>query len=243
MIRRNSRVFLIFSMKRKWGMDNHESNDRNYDLIIFDLDGTLTNPQEGILNSFKYALSSLNEPIPSDRVLRGFIGPSLWETFSEKLGFDTDRTQRAVAIWREYFNEKGIYENMLYVGIKELLCGLSEAGSKIAVATIKPQVFADRVIEHFELNSYVSRVVGSNLNGECSEKKILIAKILNTNEEARDSVVMVGDRAKDIEGAHANGIDSIGVLYGFGGEDELKKAHAGKIVPSVTALKKLLIQG
>ena len=212
-----------------------------YDVVIFDLDGTVSNPEKGITESFRYALSHLNVKIPSQQTLRTFIGPPLWETFSEKYEFNKSKTGEAVRFWREYFTDKGIYENKLYDGMEELLQKLVDRGLKIAIATTKPQVFADRVVRHFKIDNLFSLVVGSDLDGGRSDKSTLISEVLSSRNVSGGRAVMVGDRAADIEGAQSCGIDSIGVAYGFGSEEELKNAGATKVVLTVTDLARLLL--
>ena len=198
-----------------------------YQLVLFDLDGTLTDPGVGITNSVAHALKKFGLAVPERAALYKFIGPPLHESFERYYGFSQEQAQTAVAYYREYFREKGIYENFVYDGVEELLKALRGAGRTLAVATSKPEVFAKQILDHFHLDPYLTYVAGANLDGTRTRKDQVIACALRgCGVEAPAAAVMVGDREYDILGARKQGLDSIGVLYGYGGQTELQTAGA-----------------
>jgi len=212
-----------------------------FEHIIFDLDGTLTDPGVGITRSIQYALGKFNKTEKRE-VLYRFIGPPLRETFCNYFGFSIEQAEDAVAYYREYFSERGIFENEVYSGIPELLSCLHNNKRKIYLATTKPLVYAERILRHFNLYEYFTAVSGSNLDGSNGAKNELIAGLIN-NYHISDpvSAVMIGDRRYDIEGAKANGISSIGVGYGYGEPEELAEALPDFIAETVQELHKILI--
>ena len=198
-----------------------------YDYFLFDLDGTLTDPGLGITNSVAYALGKYGITVEDRRELYPFIGPPLRQSFSEFYGFDEEKTKEAVAFYREYFSEKGLFENEVYEGIPEVLSQLKQAGKKLLVATSKPEEFTNRILEHFGLAEYFDFVAGATMDETRNEKADIIAYALKQIADADPSkIVMIGDRKFDILGARENGIDSIGVLYGYGSRAELEEAQA-----------------
>ena len=205
--------------------------------ILFDLDGTLTDPALGITNSVMHALKRFNIPLPPRDELYKFIGPPLAESFERYYGFSD--VQKSVEVYREYFSINGLFENEIYDGIDNLLKTLQEKGHKIFLATSKPEIYAKQILEHFKIDKYFTDAVGSLLNGNRVEKGEVIAYLLKKHNIT--DAIMIGDRCFDIAGAKENGIKSIGVLYGYGTEDELKDADF--IVSSVTDLKNLLESG
>jgi len=212
----------------------------NKKYILFDLDGTLTDPKEGITRSVQYSLRHFGiEENDLDGLTR-FIGPPLRESFG-RLGLSSGDFETAVAKYREYYSERGIYENALYDRIDELLHGLRDRGRTLAVATSKATVYAVRVLEHFDILKYFSFVAGSELDGRRSDKGEVIHYAL---EELKvtgfENAVMVGDREHDIIGAKNAGIMSVGVLYGYGGRAELEEAGADYIVRDIGELAGLL---
>ncbi|MET3193957.1 phosphoglycolate phosphatase [Bacillus sp. OAE603] len=188
---------------------------KNYEYILFDLDGTLTDPKEGIINSIEYALRKMGKQEIQELELLTFIGPPIQHSFSEVCGMNEDEVDRAVHFYREYFTENGMIENKVYSGIPKLLHELKEAGKKLFVATSKPTVFANEILKFFQLDYYFIDIVGSNLDGSRIDKKEIIEWIYQEYLQFLDGeVVMVGDRSHDIIGANLNGIESIGVTYG-----------------------------
>ena len=214
-----------------------------YENILFDLDGTLTDPAEGILNSIRHSLTYYPEvKVPELETLKRFIGPPLWESYVKYCGMDKQTAEEAVEHYREYFRPTGIFENKLYDGIPELLKKLKEAGVKVRLATSKPDVFARRILDHFGITEYFTSVQGSALDGSLIKKEDVIAKIMTENAGITASnTVMVGDTAFDVAGAKANGIPAIGVAYGYGSGVEIAEAGAFMIVKSVEELAKIFL--
>lgn len=215
---------------------------KNYDVILFDLDGTLTDSSPGIINSIIYALKKYNISVEDMSVLKKFLGPPLHESFKEFYGFNDEKAMEATEFYREYFKAKGLLENRVYDGIPELLKNLADNGKRLIVATSKPQEFTDKIMQHFDLAKYFEFVAGSNMDGTRSKKAEVIEYALNKCKITdKSKVVMVGDRKHDIIGAKAVGIDSIGVEYGYGDYDELKSAGATHIAKTVNDLKVLCL--
>lgn len=212
---------------------------KEYKCILFDLDGTLTDPKLGITKSVNYALEKFGLKTESLDDLEKFIGPPLHDSFPLFYGFDHDKTELAVSFFREYFAEKGIFENSIYSGIKDLLKHLTNQGIELIVATSKPQVFAKKIIEHFDLEAYFTKVEGSRLNGELSNKGELIKYILKDLNYNNDEILMVGDRKHDIIGAKSNNLDTLGVEYGYAKGNELKEAGATYIAKDMDSLLEL----
>ena len=202
-----------------------------YDIILFDLDGTLTESGLGIVNSILFALERFDIHEKDTEKLKKFIGPPLAESFMNFYGFSEDAAKKAVGFCQEYLKEKGIFEAPLYNGIEALLRDLKEVGKTLYVATSKPEVFARQILEHLQVHNYFQDIVGSNIDGTRIKKDEIISAILEKNGVTNKSkVVMVGDREHDVMGARKVGIDSIGVLYGYGDYDELVVAGATHIV-------------
>ncbi len=206
--------------------------------ILFDLDGTLSDPMIGITKSVQYALARFGIKANDLRELLGFIGPPLKGSFQNFYGFSDAQATEAVEIYREYFSKTGLFENEIYPGIPQLLKALTQQGKKLYLATSKPTVFATQILEHFSISQYFSFVGGSLLSGERVEKEDVIRYVLEENKIKKETAVMIGDRSFDIEGAKACGISSIGVLYGYGSRGEFIKADA--IAETVTELGTLL---
>ena len=210
--------------------------------ILFDLDGTLTDSKRGITRSIQYALRKRGLEAPDAGALEPFIGPPLEQSFREQLGFDASEARRAVEDYREYFEQQGLYENEVYEGIPELLRGLRASGRRVGLATSKPTVFAERILEHFDIAKHFDLIVGSFLDGRRVEKSEIVATALaGVADVARERVVMVGDRRHDVQGARANGIDAIGVTYGYGTREELRASSPTSLVASVPELRRLLL--
>jgi phosphoglycolate phosphatase len=209
--------------------------------VLFDLDGTLTDPKLGITRSIQHALRKRGLPVPDANALAPCIGPPLEQSFRERFGLAPDDAVRAVADYREYFEPHGMYENAVYPGIPELLARLREGGVRLALATSKPTVYAERILAHFGLAEHFEHVVGSFLDGRRVEKAELVADALALLDGvARERAVLVGDRMHDIAGARANGIAAIGVGYGYGTREELEGAGAERVAESVAVLGRLL---
>ena len=194
--------------------------------ILLDLDGTLTDSREGIFNCIKHAFDGMGHPCPADAELRRFLGPPLSETFGAVFGMGSPAVARAIELYRERFTVTGMFENAVYPGIPDALGRLRERGARLMIATTKPTVFAERIVEHFGLGRYIEAVFGSELDGTRSDKRDLIAHILETQALSPAATRMVGDREHDTRGAVANGVFGIGVLWGFGSREELLDAGA-----------------
>ena len=209
--------------------------------ILFDLDGTLTNPKTGIPRSVQYALRHFGIDEPDPDKLCPFIGPPLRTSFKTFYNFTDEEAAEGVQAYREYFAVKGIWENEVYEGIPELLKRLKEAGNRLMVATSKPEIFAGKILKHFDLDQWFEFVGGADLEETRVEKADVIRYVLEREHLAfSDHIVMVGDRSHDVLGAKANGIPTVGVLFGFGSEAELKDAGARWIVRDVRELGELL---
>jgi len=209
--------------------------------ILFDLDGTITDPAIGITNSVMYALNKFGINVDDRKELYKFIGPSLWESFQNYYGFSKEEADKAVKYYREYFKDKGIFENFVYEGMQDLLEFLKTRDKILIVATSKPAVFANRILEHFGLIKCFDFVAGSEFDGTRINKDEVIAYALEKCEiNDLSEAVMIGDRKYDIIGAKNAGIDSIGVLYGYGSLEELKAAGADHVAKDINELTKLL---
>ena len=214
-----------------------------FDYLFFDLDGTLTDPAQGITNSFIHALKYFGIEIPSYETLCTFIGPPLPETFKTQFGFDEQKVAEGVIKYREYFATKGLLENSVYSGIPELLAGLKAAGKKLVVATSKPEEYSVRIIEHFGLAQYFENVCGSLMDESRSKKDEVIAYAIERNHISdKSKILMIGDRKHDILGAKKIGLKSCGVLFGYGSREELEEAGADFISENVSRLDKICRQ-
>ena len=209
--------------------------------ILFDLDGTLTDPKEGITNSVAYALEKAGIPIEDKNDLITFIGPPLADSFAQFYGFNKEQCDEAIKQYRVYFKEKGILENKVYPGIKTMLQQLKEDGRQLFVATSKPHDFAKTILHHYHLAEYFDGIYGSELDGTRSRKGEVIAYILEKENLEKEHCVMVGDRKHDILGAKEHDLASVGVLFGYGDEEELQLAGADVIVNDVEELKQYLL--
>lgn len=215
-----------------------------YQVVLFDLDGTLTDPMEGITKSVQYALDYYGIHEHDLNRLKKFIGPPLRESFMKFYGFDSEKAEEAIGKYRERFSVTGLFENSVYDGIYELLVALKCQNKILALATSKPRVFAERILLHYELMPFFDIVVGSELDGTRDRKEEVIEEVLRQiPEEMAGKIVMVGDRKHDIIGAKLNHLPSIGVRFGYAEEGELEEAGATYIVESVAALHKLLCDG
>ncbi|MEH1900165.1 MAG: HAD family hydrolase [Nostoc sp.] len=211
--------------------------------ILFDLDGTLTDPKLGITGCIQYALSELGYKPPDADQLHWCIGPPLKDSFSQLLKtLDDTVIEQAISLYRRRFATIGLFENFLYPQIPEILKAIRFAGYKTFVATSKPYIYARQIIEYFGLSLLFDDVYGSELNGTRSIKGDLIHHILLTEKLLASTVVMVGDRSHDIIGAKHNYIASIGVTYGYGTEEELKAHGADFIAHSPSDIPRLIIR-
>lgn len=207
-----------------------------YRYLFFDLDGTLTEPALGITNSVIYALNKFGIKENDRESLYSFIGPPLADSFRDYYGFDEEKAWTAVEYYREYFAEKGLFENSVYDGIKELLTELKLRGHKLYVATSKPTKYSLQILEKFELLEYFEYVSGADMDEKNSKKSDIIRHALEVSEAPLEEVLMIGDRHHDIDGAKANNIASAGVLYGYGNREEHESAGADYIIEHVDEL-------
>lgn len=211
-----------------------------YKTVLFDLDGTLTDPGLGITNSVAYALKKYGIEVGEREKLYSFIGPPLNESFKKYYGFTDEKAMEAIWCYREYFASKGIFENEVYEGIRQLLRRIKGSGRRIVLATSKPEEFAQRILEHFGLAEYFDVVAGASMDEKRNKKGDVIKYALEKGNLTSDGAVMIGDREHDVFGARENGIDTIGVLYGYGSKDELEKAGAMYIAETVDDIFSLL---
>lgn len=216
---------------------------KQYKYLLLDLDGTITDSETGITRCVEYALNHFGIQVDDLRELSPFIGPPLLDSFKDFYNFTDEQAAIAVEKYRERYEKKGILENKLYPGIGEFLAEARLKDKIVILATSKPEIFAKRILDYFELSNYFSFVAGSGLDGSLHTKTDVIDYILQSNKITDlSSVVMIGDRKHDIIGAKNVSIDSIGVLYGFGDYKELSEAGADYIVEDIPALRKLLLE-
>lgn len=212
----------------------------SYQYYFFDLDGTLVDSEKGITNSVKYVLEKYHIKNYDMETLRKFIGPPLGESFQKYFGFPQEETERLIKSYREYYTAGGMYEAEIYGGIEELLKGLKKEGKTLAVATSKPEAFAKQILERFGLAPYFDCIAGASMDGSRIAKDAVLEYALSrcgVEEKAR--AVMIGDREHDIFGARKNGLDSIGVLFGFGSRKELEEAGADYIAETPDEIIKI----
>lgn len=213
-----------------------------YQYALFDLDGTLTDPGEGITKSVQYALAKYGIHVGNRQELFCFIGPPLHESFEVYYGFSRPDAMKAVDFYREYYAVKGIFENLVYDGIENTLQQLQAAGVRICLATSKPEIYAKQILEHFGLDGYFTAVAGSEMDGTRTKKAEVIerALMLLGNPDVNDCV-MIGDREHDVLGGQAHGLNTVGVLFGYGSREELERAGATYIAATPADITKIII--
>lgn len=212
--------------------------DKKY--ILFDLDGTISDNSAGIIGGVKYTLEYYNREIPDDKTLNCFIGPPLTDAFEKYCGFTPETSPDAVKKYREYFRETGIFQNVIYDGITDVFDELKKLGKVLFIATSKPEEFAARIAKHFGIDGYFEFIGGATFDGSRGVKSDVIRYVIDKYSLEKEDTVMVGDRNHDILGAKEAGIDSIGVLYGFGDADELEKAGADAIATTPYDIVRIL---
>ncbi len=206
--------------------------------VLLDLDGTLTDPFDGITRSIAHALDALGERCPPQASLGWCIGPPLAESFRTLLATDdASRVERAIVAYRERFAEVGLFENALYPAIPRALAALAGAGCTLYVATSKPHLYARRIVAHFGLEPWFHAVHGAELDGTRAAKRALIAHVLEIESLEPDRCVMVGDRSHDVVGARANGVRALGAAWGYGSREELRQAGAEAICEDPSELE------
>ena len=215
---------------------------KEYSTILFDLDGTITDPAEGITNSVAYALQKYGIRVEDKTELYTFIGPPLYESFMRYYGFSAEEAHRAVDYYREYYSDKGIFECRLYDGVERLLKKLRQSGKKVVLATSKPEYFAEKILEHFGIFDLFDTVAGATMDSSRVEKSdVILYALQKADVSDKINTVMIGDREFDIKGAKVNSLESIGVTFGYGSRDELEKAAADYIAESVEEIEKLIL--
>jgi len=211
--------------------------------ILFDLDGTLTDPRAGITRSIQFALNKLGNPIPKQEELLWCIGPPLLDSFEKILGPNSATlAEKALFYYRERFSRIGKFENKIYSDIHEALADLNQLGLSLFVATSKPSVYAREIIDHLDLTKYFKTIYGSELNGNFTDKGELIANIIMMEGLSPGNTVMIGDRKYDIAGAKKNNMISLGVTYGFGSKEELIEAGADFLAEKPSDIKAIISQ-
>ena len=200
--------------------------------ILFDLDGTLTDPGVGITRSVAHALKHFGIEVEDTDTLTPFIGPPLVHSFSKLYGFDEARCLKAVEVYREYFSVKGLYENKVYPFTEQILKSLKENGIRLFIATSKPEKFARQILEHFGIDGYFDDIVGIAMNEEKVEKDVIVKRVIDRYSLDKSKTLMVGDRCFDIDGAHKNGIKCAAVLFGYGSRAEFEEYGADFIINS-----------
>ncbi len=213
-----------------------------YTHLLFDLDGTLFDTSPGVTTSVRHALVRMGRPIPSQELLLKFIGPPLHEGFMEYCGMSAEEAATARVRYREYYADRGLLECRLYDGMSETLAALHAAGYTLAVATSKPEVYATRILEHFDIARYFTYIAGSTLTEARTAKPEVIAYALESlGNPPASACLMIGDRRYDIEGAHALEMDGYGVLYGFGTREEMEAAGADRLFATPSELGDFLL--
>ncbi len=214
-----------------------------YRAILFDLDGTLTASAEGITKSVQYALLKLGIDEPDLKKLEGFIGPPLLDQFMNAYGMDETTARQAVVYYRERYEEKGIYENEVYPGVRELLKALKAQGYQLGVASSKPVFYVKQILERFGLTGFFSVIEGSQMDGRRTSKGEVIQEALKNlkMENCREQTVMVGDRKHDVQGAREAGIDCVAVSYGYGSVQELQQANPVMIAPAIEGVQRFFL--
>lgn len=214
-----------------------------YKVLLFDLDGTLTESGEGIMKSVQYALEKIAKPEPELEKLRIFVGPPLIGLFMKYAGVDEETAGKALAFYRERYAAKGIYECRLYAGVPQMLEELCARGYQLAVASSKEEEYVKQILEHFNLTSYFQEIVGSEIDGPRTRKADVIEEALQRMgyQDRRDKVLMIGDKEHDVSGARVCSLECLAVSYGYGSMEELEAVHPLKIVHSLKELVDYLV--
>lgn len=215
---------------------------KQYNTILFDLDGTITDTGVGITNGIMYALDKFDIHVKDRTELYRFIGPTLVDSFMQFYGFSNEDAHTAIEYYREYYRPKGIYENTLYDGIKELLESLKNAGKTILLATSKPEEFAKNILKQHKIDGYFTYIAGATFDGRINTKEQVIEYALESaNIKDKSDILMVGDRKFDVIGAKQIGIDCVGVLFGYGNREELTEAGAEYIAENTDDIRKIVL--
>ncbi len=211
-----------------------------YDAVFFDFDGTIADTGEGIFSSVSYAIEAMGyNPLPHDR-LRTFIGPPIFESFKRELGMNDEQSMQAVEKYRKKYSENGIYKLEVYDGIKNLLKELKNSGIKVAIASSKPEKFVIRIIDFLNLNNMIDFVAAPESDKAPEGKTVLVEKAVNHFGVSKNRALMIGDRYFDIDGANGAGVESIGVTFGYGSEEELQNAGATYIARNTEEIRRII---
>lgn len=211
--------------------------NNKYDAVLFDFDGTVADTGKGIFNGVYHVLDSMGIDPPEPEKLRYFIGPPLHESFRIVFGFNEEECKAAVATYREYYSAKGIFELTMYDGMEELFRKLKARGIKLGISSSKPEIFLLRIVDKFGLSELFDTVKGSDIDYIHSDKSLIIRRATEAmNLPGTAKVLMVGDRCFDINGAKKAGVDSAGVLFGYGSREEFEEAGADYIVADTDEL-------
>lgn len=214
---------------------------KKYTDLIFDLDGTLTDPAAGLVSGFRYALYKMGFPEESADALRRFIGPPLLDCWQKEYSLSCEQARKMIALFREYYDIYGWWDNLPYQGIEATLGELRKAGKRLFVATSKPEIIAKRVLDLFDLSKYFAFIGGAKDEGERYTKEEVLAYVISENSIEKSTAVMIGDRCFDAQGARALGIDALAVSYGHGSYAELSSSGFAAIADSTQDLSKLLL--
>lgn len=223
-----------------------KQKEGRFHYLLFDLDGTLTDPKIGITSCVQYALRKMGIEEPDLKKLEPFIGPPLMDSFEEFYGFSEEQARQAVAAYRERFSTIGLFENEVYPGIPQMLAKLQKKGKKMAIASSKPTIYVQQILEHFEIKQYFDVIIGSEMDGTRSRKEEVVEEalrqLLQGGKASKNTTVMIGDRKFDIMGAKAYGLTGVGVCFGYAQEGELEAAGADYVVDTVEQLEELLLE-
>ncbi len=211
-----------------------------YSTVLFDLDGTLTDPYMGITNSIMYALERMGREIPPREQLKCFIGPPLYDEFRRSFGMSHEEANEAVSLYREYYPEKGLYENRLIDGAEQLLAALKMRRRRICLATCKPELYAREILCHFGIDSYFDFVGAATLDGRISTKAQVLGYVMNRTGTRPEECILVGDRMHDIVGAHEVGMKCAAVLVGYGSKEEFAEYHADYVFEALSDVLKIV---
>ncbi len=194
--------------------------NKRYDTILFDLDGTLTDPKEGITKSVQYALRRLGIEVEDRTKLLPFIGPPLLYSFRHFYGLSEEKAREGIGYYREYFERDGMYDNRAFDGMADILAMLKAKGKTLLVATSKPTIFADPIVRYYGMGDFFKEIIGASTDGTRTEKGQVIAEALRYTDSPREAVLMIGDREHDVIGAREHGIDVLVVGFGYGTAEE-----------------------
>lgn len=211
-------------------------------ILLFDFDGTLADSSEGVFGCVLHALKKMGRPLPDGATLRKFIGPPLRESFQTQCGLSPQEAEEAVALYREEYSVTGLYKCRMYEGIESLLGRLKEEGFVLAVATSKPEVYARKILEGLHISQYFTFIAGAEFAGERTDKPAVIRYALDSLHASPTDALMIGDRFHDVEGAHAFGMGCVGVLWGFGSEEEFVSCGADLVCADTEELYRLLTE-